>query len=85
MNTFTYTVTDELGIHARPAGSLVKEARKFESRLSVAKGSKRADLKKLFSVMGLGAKQGDALVIEAEGADEAAAAEAMEAFLKANL
>lgn len=85
MKTFTYTVTDELGIHARPAGSLVKEARKFESRLSVAKGSKRADLKKLFSVMGLGAKQGDALVIEAEGADEAAAAEAMEAFLKANL
>lgn len=85
MKTFTYTITDELGIHARPAGALVKEAKKFESRLSIAKGLKKADLKKLFAVMGLGAKQGDELIIEAEGSDEAAAAASIEAFLKANL
>ena len=85
MKTFTYTITDELGIHARPAGALVKEAKKFESRLSVAKGPKKADLKKLFALMGLGVKQGDSLVIEAEGADEADAAASIEAFLKANL
>ena len=85
MKTFTYTITDELGIHARPAGALVKEAKKFESRLSVAKGPKKADLKKLVALMGLGVKQGDSLVIEAEGADEAAAAASIEAFLKANL
>ncbi len=85
MKTFTYTITDELGIHARPAGALVNEAKKFESRLSAAKGPKKADLKKLFALMGLGVKQGDSLVIEAEGADEAAAAASIEAFLKANL
>ena len=85
MKTFTYTITDELGIHARPAGALVKEAKKFESRLSIAIGPKKADLKKLFAVMGLGAKQGDELIIEAEGSDEAAAAASIEAFLKANL
>ncbi len=85
MKTFSYTVTDELGIHARPAGALVKEAKKFESRLSVAKGAKKADMKKLFAVMGLGARKGDVLVVEAEGADEAAAAASVEAFLKANL
>ena len=85
MKTFSYTVTDALGIHARPAGALVKEAKKFESRLSIAKGEKKGDLKKLFSIMGLGAKQGDALTVEAEGPDEAEAAAAMEAFLKVNL
>ena len=85
MKTFQYAVTDALGIHARPAGMLVKEAKKFESRLSVAKGEKKGDLKKLFSVMGLGAKQGDVLAVEAEGPDEEAAAAAIEAFLKANL
>ena len=53
--------------------------------MSIAKGPKKADLKKLFAVMGLGAKQGDELIIEAEGSDEAAAAASIEAFLKANL
>ena len=65
--------------------STIKEAKKFESRLSAAKGAKKGDLKKLFSIMGLGAKKGDTLTIEAEGADEAEAAASIEAFLKGNL
>ena len=39
MKTFTYSITDAAGIHARPAGLLVKEAKKFESKISVAKGA----------------------------------------------
>ena len=85
MKTFTYAITDPAGIHARPAGLLVKEAKKFESKISVAKGVRKADLKKLFAVMGLGVKQGETITIEVEGADEEAAAAAVEAFLKANL
>lgn len=85
MKEFTYTITDAAGIHARPAGLLVKEAKKFESAVTVSKGVRKADLKKLFGVMGLGAKQGDRLTVTVEGADEEAAAGAIEAFLKANL
>ena len=85
MKTFTYAITDAAGIHARPAGLLVKEAKKFESRISVAKGARKADLKKLFGVMGLGVKQGEVINVDVEGADEEAAATAVEAFLKANL
>ena len=85
MKTFTYAINDPAGIHARPAGLLVKEAKKFESKISVAKGVRKADLKKLFAVMGLGVKQGETITIEVEGADEEAAAATVEAFLKANL
>lgn len=85
MKEFTYIITDAAGIHARPAGLLVKEAKKFESMISLSRGSRTADLKKLFGVMGLGAKQGDSVTVTAEGADEEAAAAAVEAFLKANL
>ena len=85
MKTFAYAITDPAGIHARPAGLLVKEAKKFESKISVAKGVRKADLKKLFAVMGLGVKQGETITIEVEGADEEAAAATVEAFLKANL
>lgn len=85
MKTFAYTITHEAGIHARPAGLLVKEAKKFESNISVARGDGKADLKKLFSVMALGVKQGEVITVKVEGADEDAAAAAVETFLRANL
>ena len=40
MKTFDYTVKDELGIHARPAGLLVKEAKNFTSKITIKKGEK---------------------------------------------
>lgn len=40
MKSFEYTVKDELGIHARPAGLLVKEAKKFQSECTITKGDK---------------------------------------------
>ncbi|MBQ9698776.1 MAG: HPr family phosphocarrier protein [Acidaminococcaceae bacterium] len=85
MKTFAYAITHETGIHARPAGLLVKEAKKFESNISVARGDRKADLKKLFSVMALGVKQGEVITVEVEGADEDVAAIAVETFLRANL
>lgn len=85
MKVFTYTVKDELGIHARPAGLLVKEAAKFSSAVKIAKGEKGADAKKLFALMGLGVKNGDEITVTCEGADEDAAAEALQAFISANL
>ena len=85
MKEFEYTLTDPEGIHARPAGLLVKEAKKYESKISIFKGVKKGDLKKIFIVMGLGAKHGETIRIQVEGPDEEAAAKAVDAFLKVNM
>ena len=85
MQQFTYVITDEAGIHARPAGLLVKEAAKFASTTTIAKGAKKGDLKRIFGVMALGVKKGEAITVTCDGADEDAAAAALEAFFKANL
>lgn len=85
MKEFTYTITDKEGIHARPAGELVKLAKEYSSSVSVLKDGKKADAKKVFGLMGLGAKQGMEITVQVEGDDEAAAAQALEAFLRENL
>ena len=58
MKTFEYVIKDEVGIHARPAGLLVKEAKKYESRVTVSKDGKSAEATKLMAIMGLGVKCG---------------------------
>ena len=59
MITFTYTITDASGIHARPAGLLVKQAAGFPCAITLQKGEKTADAKRIFAVMSLAAKQGE--------------------------
>ncbi len=85
MKTITYTIKDELGIHARPAGALVKEASKFKSTIVLEKNDKTADLKKIFSLMGLNVKYKDTVTVTASGEDENEAINAIEDFLKNNL
>jgi phosphocarrier protein len=75
-------IADEYGIHARPAGLLVKKAQELPSEITITKGSKTADAKKLFAVMKLAAKQGETLAITVEGPEEAADLEAVLAVLK---
>ena len=70
MQEFTFTVKDPSGIHARPAGILVKEASKYKSDITVKHNDKVADAKRIFSVMGIGAKCGDILTITINGEDE---------------
>ena len=82
MKEFTYVITDKEGIHARPAGELVKAAKEYQSSVTIIKDEKKADAKKLFGLMGLGVKQGMEITVQIEGEDEEAAAEALEAFLK---
>ena len=41
MKSFEYTIKDELGIHARPAGMLVKEAKNFASECTITKDGKK--------------------------------------------
>lgn len=85
MKSFTYVIKDELGIHARPAGLLVKEAKQFTSAITLECGDKKAAAKGLMGVMGMAVKQGNEVVVTAEGEDEDAAIAALEAFFNANL
>ncbi len=85
MKTFTYKITDELGIHARPAGLLVKKASGFSSDIKIFFGEKSADLKKIFAVMSLGIKCGNEIKVTAEGRDEEKAADELKSFLEQNL
>ena len=85
MKEFNYTITDPAGIHARPAGILVKAAKQFKSTMTITKGAHKGDLKKIFTVMGLGVKQGETVAIQISGDDEEAAAAAVETALKENL
>lgn len=85
MKTFTYTVKDPLGLHARPAGLLVKQASPFSSSIIITFNDKKADGKRLFSLMSLGVKGGDTLTVAAQGEDEAAAAAALQSFFESTL
>lgn len=85
MQKFSYVIKDEVGIHARPAGMLVKEAKKYASSIKIVSGGKNASADKLMAVLGLCVKCGDTVEIEIEGADEAAAYDGMKAFFEANL
>lgn len=85
MTQFSYEIKDAAGIHARPAGLLVKLAGTFQSDITIECGGKKASAKKLFAVMGMGIKCGSAVTVTAEGADESEAAKQLETFFKENL
>ena len=85
MKEFNYVITDEVGIHARPAGMLVKEAKKYESRIVISKDGKSAEATKLMALMGMGIKCGNTIIVTINGGDEAASEKAMQDFFEANL
>lgn len=85
MKTFDYTIKDELGIHARPAGMLAKTAKNYTSEVTITKGEKSVVCTKLMALMGLGVKCGDTITVTVNGADEDDAEAAVKAFLEANL
>ena len=85
MKEFTHVIADPLGLHARPAGLLVKAAAAYQSTVTVTAPTGKADAKRLMAVMRLAAKQGRELTVTCEGPDEEAAAAGLQAFLKENL
>lgn len=85
MKEISYTITDPEGLHARPAGMLVKEAGKYQSDIKIEKNGKSADAKRIFAIMGLGVKNAETIKITAEGEDEDTAIMKLEVFFKENL
>ena len=71
MNSFNYTITDEVGIHARPAGLLVKAVKEIGAKVTITKGDKSAEAQKLMAVMALGVKQGEEVTVTVDGDEEA--------------
>lgn len=85
MRSFNYTIKDETGIHARPAGMLVKAAKSFKSEILIKKGEKAVNAARLIQLMGLGIKCGDTVTVSVSGEDEAEAAEALQKLFSENL
>jgi len=87
MKQFTYTITDALGIHARPAGQLVKLAKSFapDTTATLTKGEKTVKLSQLMMLMGLAVKKDQQITVTVEGPKEEEACAALEAFFKENL
>ncbi len=85
MKTVTHVIADPLGLHARPAGLLVKLAGDFESAIVVTTSTGNADAKRIMALMRLGAKQGTLLTVTCSGPDEEAAAEAIRRLLTDHL
>ena len=82
MKEFTYTIKEPVGIHARPAGMLAKEAKSCQSTVTIVdKNGKSVDA----ALMGMGIKCGDTVTVQIEGADEETAAPAMEKFFNEHL
>ncbi|MCC8097583.1 MAG: HPr family phosphocarrier protein, partial [Eubacterium sp.] len=71
MTSFNYVITDEVGIHARPAGLLVKAAKAVSSKVMIKSGSRSAAATKLMALMGLGVKKGNEVTVEVTGDNEA--------------
>ncbi|MCR4562337.1 MAG: HPr family phosphocarrier protein [Bacilli bacterium] len=85
MKQFTYVIKDKEGIHARPAGVVVAEAKKYASNITITNKGKTGDLKRIFGVMALCVKSGEEVLIKCEGADEEAAAANLEKLFQENL
>jgi len=85
MQEFTYTIKDEIGIHARPAGSIAKIAKESQSVIIAYCKGKSADPKKIFSLLALSAKQGDEIRITIDGPDEEEVFSKLKEYLTQNL
>lgn len=85
MKEFKYVITDPEGIHARPAGELVKAAKAFKCDIKLEKEGKSGDCKRIFGIMGLAVKQGQEVTLTFSGEDEDAACETVSRFMQDNL
>lgn len=85
MKQFKYTVRDELGLHARPAGMLAKEAKKYQSVISITTGERTSPVTSLIKIMSMGIKKGNEITVTIVGDDEVTAYGAIIEFINENL
>ncbi len=85
MKQFTYIIQDKLGIHARPAGLIVKLAQSCTSDIRISLKDKTVNAKTIFAVMNLNAKYHDPLIFSIEGENEQEDYEKAKAFCEKNI
>ncbi|MBQ0064925.1 MAG: HPr family phosphocarrier protein [Firmicutes bacterium] len=85
MKEFRYTITDQQGMHARPAGRITAVAKQFKSYTTLWTKEGSFDIKKLLQFMGSNVKCEDTIVVRVEGIDEEECAIALENAFKENL
>ena len=88
MRTIDQTIRNPSGLHARPAAMFVKTAAGFASRITLEnldRGTAPIDAKSIIAVMSSGVATGHRVRVTAEGADEDAAIETLEAFIASGL
>ncbi|MBQ8682441.1 MAG: HPr family phosphocarrier protein [Selenomonadales bacterium] len=85
MEQFTYKIKDPVGIHARPAGQLVKMVKELSSSVTIAKGDKSVSAVKLIAIMGLGVRTGDTITVTVEGENEKVDSARLKSFLEERL
>jgi len=85
MKSFEYKLKDPMGLHARPAGLLVKESRKYKSVITVIKGEKSVESNRLMALMSMGCKGGDTVTVTVNGEDEDTALAEIKLFFEMNL
>jgi phosphocarrier protein HPr len=76
------TVTNKLGLHARPSAMVVQTASQFKSEISLTKGTMTINVKSMLGVMALAAEFGTELLLRVEGPDEREAANEMARLFK---
>lgn len=85
MVSFTCVIKDKEGLHARPAGMLMQLAKECSSDVSIILSGKTANAKRIFSIMGLGARAGDRLEFQVKGESENSDGALLKTFCEANL
>lgn len=81
MASFAHTITDEVGLHARPAAVFVRTAAGFAATITVVRDDRSADAKSLLEVLQLEAGKGVTITVTAEGDDADAALDALREVL----
>lgn len=77
-----FVVTNQLGIHARPAAMFVKTANRFTCEIFVEKDGEKVNGKSIMGLMMLAAGPGSKLTVEAQGTDAAQAVTELGALIK---
>ena len=85
MIEFSYTLTIDEGLHARPAGNLVKKIQGYAEKVTLTKNSKTVDGKRLFPVLNLQVKKGEQIVIAVEGGNEETVAKELKSYCESML
>lgn len=65
-----FTISNKLGLHARPSAQITQVASRYAAEIHIAKGGRRVNAKSIMGVMMLAAGRGSVVTIDAQGADE---------------